>query len=284
MRFSSSSVQCLQSLLRHFGVLRRQHARHADAADDAAAGEDREAALERRHARHGEEAQALAAGGDAVLEYLGRAAEVDRGARLAGGDGAARVLRAIELGEGHQVGRRVDHRDADRPAFAQRLRLGRGQHPARVLERERRTVRRRVFHSTLMFPSRMTLPTLATSALTKAANSSGVEAFGTEPRLVMRSRTSGAASTFATSRDNWFTICGGVFAGANRPYHWSQSSGTPASASVGTSGSDGTRALVLTASATRRPSFTMPSALQSGANEVCTRPVAVSVITSGTPL
>ena len=77
----------------------------------------------------------------------------------------------------------------------------------------------------------------------------------------------------------------GVLAGAKRPYHWSHSKpAIAASATVGTSGSIGERVSVVTASGTSRLSLTNASVLPIGANEYCTRPVIVSVSTSGTPL
>ena len=103
-------------------------------------------------------------------------------------------------------------------------------------------------------------------------------ACGTEPRAPIRSRISGSASTRPTSVESWFTIARGVFAGANMPYHWSQSRPAPrlppararraAPASARTCSRRAARSL---------PSLIMPSTLPIGAKAVCTRPVAVSV-------
>src|SRR5262249_59013622 len=92
----------------HLRVLRGQHARHADAADDLASHHDRDAALERGQSLDLEEPQAGAAARDHVLERLAGSLEVHRGRGLALGDVDARVLRVVEPMEHDEMSAAVD--------------------------------------------------------------------------------------------------------------------------------------------------------------------------------
>src|SRR5882672_7256390 len=99
MRASSVSVPRRNRLLQRvcsrpgdLRVLGREHARHADAADDLAVDHDGDAALERSHAVYLQDAKPSAATGDDVLEGLAGTSEIDRGRGLALGDLVCRLL------------------------------------------------------------------------------------------------------------------------------------------------------------------------------------------------
>ena len=95
------------------------------------------------------------------------------------------------------------------------------------------------------------------SSRTSLANSSGVFGAGCAPSAASRSAVSGALSTAVISVSSFDMIGAGVPGGAKRPYHDVTSyPGTPDSATVGTLGSSGERALLVTASGRSRPDWT----------------------------
>src|SRR3954452_8794577 len=85
-------------------------------------------------------------------------------------------------------------------------------------------------------------------------SSSGVLARGVMPRLMNRSRTSGASSALAISRLSRSTMSRGVLAGMTKPFQdTSVKPGTPLPATVGTPGRNGNGLSDDTPSARRFP-------------------------------
>ena len=107
-----------------------------------------------------------------------------------------------------------------------------------------------------LIPARLiTPPQRCVSAAMCAAKSSGEPSGRCMPCLTNRSRTSGALNALRASAFSQSMAARGVPAGASRPNHGPPyTSGTPASAMVGTSGSTSTRFSAATASARTLPS------------------------------
>ncbi len=95
------------------------------------------------------------------------------------------------------------------------------------------------------------------SPATKAANASGVPVAGRVPISIRRARMSGASKPCTTARLSAITLSRGRLAGPIRAYQLDTSKPlTPASSSVGTSGSSGQRCSSVTPSARNFPERT----------------------------
>ena len=117
----------------------------------------------------------------------------------------------------------------------------------------------------------------------KRENSAGVLLAGTSPNRVKVSRASLVASALRSAALSAPTTSGEVPAGATRPLQkltWN--AGRPASATVGTSGSAGSRAIPVIASARRRPARICGSKVTSPSKINCTSP-ALTACSAGAP-
>src|SRR5262245_48499178 len=113
----------------------------------------------------------------------------------------------------------------------------------------------------------------------RAPNSSGILATGAKPNVSKRSLTSDVATAFAMSPRQRSMMSLGVPAGATMPVSVSRSrSGMPASALVGTSGSDGERLALSTASPRNLPSLILAMAGGSAVNAIGVWPPMVELI------
>src|SRR5436309_150138 len=124
---------------------------------------------------------------------------------------------------------------------------GRGAH--RVCGAVRHQAEIDTAESALIFAARITAPQRAVSSLMKARIASGVPPIGVMLMARKCSAVSGACSTSLMARLSLATIAAGVFAGAASAFQVSERKPlTPASSMVGTSGTEATRAAVVTAS------------------------------------
>ncbi|MNC88470.1 hypothetical protein D3C83_42860 [compost metagenome] len=116
-------------------------------------------------------------------------------------------------------------------------------------------------------------------------NCSGVEPVGVEPSAENRFTTSGDLSASPIAALILRTMGAGTWAPVSTPYHWSTSyPGTPASATVGSSGAAGVRLPVVTASALRRPLGRCGRTPKSVPKPTWTSPASMAGMTAAVPL
>src|SRR6516162_113143 len=139
-------------------------------------------------------------------------------------------------------------------------------------ERICRSVRPRPRHSGLTWAARITLAHFSVSSARSLPNSAGLSANGVPPRSAKRALILGSARAAAISLLSLSTIAGGVFLGAPTPSQSPASKPGTNSLTVGTSGSAGERAAVVTASARSFPLLTCSIDPAIPANEITTCP------------
>src|SRR6266702_7780176 len=117
-----SSLDRVGARLGALAVLRRVPAAHADGPDDLLVGEQRNAPLDGNRVWEGQDG--LSPAHERVLERLGGALELSRGARLLLGDANAAGLGIVHAFEVDQVACRIDNGHGHHPAVLLRLRDG----------------------------------------------------------------------------------------------------------------------------------------------------------------
>src|SRR5262249_17557230 len=127
-------------------------------------------------------------------------------------------------------------------------------------------------YSGLICAARITLAHFSVSSARSLPNSAGVSASGVPPRSAKRASILGSARAAAISLLSLSTIAGGVFLGAPTPSQSPASKPGTNSLTVGTSGSAGERAAVVTASARSFPLLTCSIDPAIPAKEITTCP------------
>src|SRR5438876_8996409 len=140
-------------------------------------------------------------------------------------------------------------------------------------------------HSGWMPASLIILPHLPSCSLTRSASSSGELENASKPALPRVDLTSALSMILRSSVLSSVMISAGVPAGAKMPAHESMSNPvTPASSSVGNSGTSVERLILVTASARSEPAFTCGNPVVRSANIIDTRPARTSLSATGTVL
>src|SRR6266566_3798729 len=140
-------------------------------------------------------------------------------------------------------------------------------------------------HSGWIPASLIILPHLPSCSFTSSASSSGELENASKPALPRVDLTSALSMILRSSVLSSVMISAGVPAGAKMPAHESMSNPvTPASSSVGNSGTSVERLILVTASARSEPAFTCGNPVVRSANIIDTRPARTSLSATGTVL